>query len=226
MTRPGFLAGLRRTFLMLLLGAAAAQTGFAPMRVSAESPASTEILCEYGITLALAGQGARAESVFISLLSRLPGDARALNNLGNLALLNGDPESAERFYRRAAEADSADPGVDLNRATALSLLGDETEALRSAEFGVTRAGGVEPAASLLGIFIERDSPEEQRGSRKGLSREEALQLLRIAAGKVPPDSTRVKSTAVPAKTPSTRWRLAGPRSSDADEPIAAVYWKR
>src|SRR5262245_58227659 len=40
--------------------------------------------CEYGITLALSGKSTAAESVFTSLLSHAPGDARALANLGNV----------------------------------------------------------------------------------------------------------------------------------------------
>lgn len=225
MTGPGF-AGLRTALLPWLL-ATAALPGMASAAGSAVPAASTDSLCEYGIALALGGESARAESVFIALLSRVPGDARALNNIGNVALLNGDPRSAAAFYRRAAEADSADPGIDLNRATALALLGDSTEALMAAESAVTRVGGVEPAAGLLGLFVEpNDSPEGQRGSRKPLSREEALQLLRVAAGKVPTDTTRAETTAAPLKTPVRRWRLAGPRSSDAAEPVAAVYWKK
>src|SRR6266481_7519779 len=54
--------------------------------------------CEYGIALALAGADARAESAFVSLLSHVPGDARALNNLGNTHLLRGDLDVALAFY--------------------------------------------------------------------------------------------------------------------------------
>src|SRR5947207_3786352 len=80
---------------------------------------------EYGVTLAISGEEARAESIFVTMLSHTRGDARALNNLGNLRLLRGETGVALAFYERALRGDSLDPGIHLNRATALMLIGDK-----------------------------------------------------------------------------------------------------
>src|SRR5262245_42347699 len=97
--------------------------------------------CELGITLALLGRTAAAESVFVSMLSRAPRDPRALTNLGNLALLRGDADLALSFYGQAQEADTVDAGITLNEANALMILGDEDAASALAAEGVRQAGG-------------------------------------------------------------------------------------
>ena len=66
--------------------------------------------CELGITLALAGRAAAAESVFTSLLSHSPRDARALTNLGNLALLRGEPRLGLAFYAGRDSGTAPTPG--------------------------------------------------------------------------------------------------------------------
>src|SRR6266850_1677647 len=71
---------------------------------------------EYGVTLAVSGEEARAESIFVTMLSHTRGDARALNNLGNLRLLRGETGVALAFYERALRGDSLDAGIHLNRA--------------------------------------------------------------------------------------------------------------
>src|SRR5439155_1382297 len=70
-----------------------------PPPAPAANPPDANLLraeCEYGIALALAGADASAESAFVSLLSHAPGDARALNNLGNTHLLRGASHVAIR----------------------------------------------------------------------------------------------------------------------------------
>src|SRR5262245_61618575 len=83
---------------------------------------------EYGGTLAVSGEEARAESLFITMLSHTRGDARALNNLGNIRLLRGETGVALAFYERALRGDSLDAGIHLNRATGLLLIGDKERA--------------------------------------------------------------------------------------------------
>ena len=107
------------------IGMALITVGFLVQGVSWSGVESLEAECDYGITLALSGNPARAESVFVSLLSHSPGDARALTNLGNLELMQGEPDVALVFYGRAAQIDTADAGIILNRAVALMILGDE-----------------------------------------------------------------------------------------------------
>ena len=77
-------------------------------RFSAGNPADPR--GEYGVTLAIGGEEARAESVFVTMLSHTRGDARALNNLGNLRLLRGETGVALAFYDRALRGDSLDAG--------------------------------------------------------------------------------------------------------------------
>jgi tetratricopeptide (TPR) repeat protein len=185
--------------------------------------------CELGIARALAGESARAESVFISLLSHSPGDPRALTNLGNLHLLRGDPEVALAFYERALAADTSDAGIILNQATALTLLGEEAAAEERARRGVGLAGGAAPAASLLGLrYVVPDGAAARGAAETPLSKEEVLEMLRAAAGRVPVDSVAVpeKADARPAKRRTLLLRSAGPRASEALAPPTLVYWKR
>lgn len=189
-------------------------------------------LCEYGITLALSGHDAAAESVFVSLLSRVPHDARALNNLGNLRLRRGDPDVALAFYGRAGEADSADAGIMLNEATALMLEGDDQAARGRADEAMREAGGPAAAARLLGLRdadLNEDAPRASDHAQ--VSRDEVLALLRAAARAVPADTARAnaKKKAEGAETRKGRsvlsWRSAGARGAADSDVAAVVYWK-
>ena len=184
--------------------------------------------CEIGTALAQSGNVALAESVFVSLLSRSPRDPRALNNLGNLALIRGRPRVALAFYDDAASRDTSDAGIVLNQATALMLLGDENEAQLTASSGVAKAGGVGAAAGLLGITAPSElDPNDppKAGQATSVHREEMLMLLRIAAGKVPADSIRATGAQkVHPKPPVIR--SAGPRGDADTGSPAVVYWKR
>jgi tetratricopeptide (TPR) repeat protein len=182
-----------------------------------------------GVTLALSGRAAEAESVFVSMLSRASGDARALNNLGNLHLWRGEPDVALAFYLEASDADTADAAIPLNQALAWLAEGEEDLAQQQAEQGVRRVGGIASAARLLGIR----SADLELGSDRGadparLSRERALLLLRSAARAVPVDSTShppaVADTAHAGRSTPT-WRSAGARGSDSSDPRVMVYWK-
>jgi len=186
-------------------------------------------LCDLGITLALTGRSAEAESVFVSLLSRSPEDARALNNLGNLRLWRGEPDVALEFFRAAGEADTADAGISLNEAIAWLVQGNEELARQSAEKGIQRAGGITNAAGLLGILYDESETAPRRSAdRARMSREQALDLLRAAARAVPADSTK-HSAATPDSGRAVgrvrAWRSAGARGGDASDAAAMVYWK-
>lgn len=188
--------------------------------------------CDLGITLALSGQEASAESAFVSLLSDSPGDARALNDLGNLYLWRGDPGVALAFYGQAWETDSLDAGIILNEATALLLAGEEEEAKIRAAEGVSRAGGTQAAASLLGLrWVPEDGEGTKAADRVQVSRDEVLALLRAATRAVPADSTHGQPA--PAGPPQTKggkkspvWRSAGARGSEGTDAGAILYWKR
>ncbi len=224
-TRPGI--RLRSAVLPPALLLALCVATEAPRGEAGPNPPSP--ICSLGITLALGGQGAAAESVFVSMLSRSAGDPRALNNLGNLHLWRGEIEVAMAFYEAAGRSDTADAGIALNGALATLFAGDETGAQGQAEQGVLRAGGIEGAARLLGIpFNEAGTDLGRQGDRVRMTRAQALQLLRSAARAVPPDSTAYSHPHADS-THSVRrvvvWRPAAARGSDASEAPVNVYWK-
>jgi len=196
----------------------------------AGEPAALARLCDLGIALAQSGRDSRAESVFVALLSRAPHDARALNNLGNVHLLRGDPELAAAFYESAGLADSADAGIMLNLALAARLAGDEEHALLIAEAGVRRAGGSVEAARLLGLALESPADSLAKASRRPrLVREQAIELLRAAARSVPVDSTARRGPAPGSASGTARapvWRLAGARGDTPADAALVAYWKR
>ena len=184
--------------------------------------------CEYGITLALGGQAAKAESVFISLLSHAPGSPAAFTNLGNLRLLKGDAAGALGFYERAFAADS-DAGIALNQATALLMNGDEDAAQDRAHLGIQLAGGAKPAAGLLGLHYAGESETVRGAEKTALTKEEILTMIRAATGRVPVDTTHTGGASRPGSTAGkhrVQWRSAGPRAGDALAVPALVYWKR
>lgn len=182
---------------------------------------------DMGVTLAMSGELARAESLFVSLLSDTRGDSRALNNLGNLKLLAGDLGVALAFYDRAARGDSADAGIQLNRATALLLMGDDARATEAAATGVRLAGGLEKAQALLGL--KSDGPAERADKRAFVNRSEIKAMLKNAAAGVPnaapkPAAGAGAATAKPKS--GTAWRSAGPRAADQSDAANVLYWKR
>lgn len=214
---------LRVLLLVLALGQA---------RVAADAGAdAARGECELGITFALLGRPAAAESAFTSLLSHAPGDPRALTNLGNLAMLRGEAGLALVFYGRAREADSTDAGIMLNEATALLLLGEEELATARAAEGVRGAGGAKAAAGLLGLRLPEDAEAAKAADRAYLGKDEVLELLRAAAGKVPVDSARAAGAASDTSAARGRkrapvWRSGGARAGASADAATLVYWKR
>lgn len=189
--------------------------------------ASNDTRGEFGVTLAVSGEEARAESVFVSMLSHTRGDARALNNLGNLRLLRGETGVALAFYERALRGDSLDGGIHLNRATALMVIGDKERSAAAFARGVKLAGGIEQAESLLGLPPEKQ-PTERAASKTTIDPDQLREMLRTAATAVPKDSDRQANsrTARTAGSSRTAWRSAGARSSDGGDTQQLLYWKR
>jgi tetratricopeptide (TPR) repeat protein len=183
---------------------------------------------DYGVTLALGGESARAESIFVTMLSHTHGDARALTNLGNLRLLRGETGVALAFYDRALRADSLDPGIHLNRATALMLIGDDARSQEAFATGVRLAGGLDHAQALMGLPPETHDPN--RAAKKTmLDADQIRAMLKRAAASVPNDSAKGAAhahTASSASKPPSAWRSAGPRSADGSESPLLLYWKR
>lgn len=207
----------------MIWAATALLVSLAPAALWAAEPGNSA--GDYGVSLAISGEEARAESLFITMLSHTRGDSRALNNLGNIRLLKGETGVALAFYERALRGDSLDAGIHLNRATALMLIGDKDRSAESFARGVKLAGGEEQAAALLGLGPERTASD--RAAKKTMIDPEQLrQMLRTAAKSVPTESAvAVNRTARTARTAST-WRSAGPRGADGSDTSHLLYWKR
>jgi hypothetical protein len=221
---------VRSAWLSSLPGLALAALGVAaPLPARADAPAATaaDARADYGVTLALGGEGARAESIFVTMLSHTHGDSRALNDLGNLRLLRGETGVALAFYDRALRADSLDAGIHLNRATALMLMGDDERSQQAYALGVRLAGGLEKAQALMGLPPE--THDANRAAKKTmLDADQIRAMLRRAAATVPGDSSKGGAPGAVAganKKPSA-WRSAGPRSADGSESPMLLYWKR
>ena len=206
--------------------------------------------CEHGVTLALLGRTAQAESLFVSLLAESPGDARALNNLGNIRFLCGEPDVAAAFYAMAAARDTADAGILLNRATSLMVQGEAAESWKEAARAIRLAGGLAAAAQLLGLErIAASEGADKAAHAPAVSGQEVRAMLLRALESVPPgsadssgaagsdslraaqgDSAGVNAAGGPASTtPAPRaqvWRTAGPRASEAEASPDILYWKR
>lgn len=192
------------------------------------SPERLQSVCEYGIACAFQGDLSKAESAFVQVLNQSPGDPRALTNLGNLEILNGRTRLALSFYDKAALADSNDPGIVLNQATALYLLSDTTAALTYAR-GIELAGGFLEAANLLGLYIEPEEPDSRAADRSRLRKDELLSRLALAEKLIPadtmgtpPDTTHTRKKHLRTRR-GTRYRIGAARAGE-DAIATVLYW--
>jgi hypothetical protein len=134
------------------------------------------------------------------------------------------------FYNQAARAAADDPGVKLNRATTLMLMGDQERAELEAAEAVTQAGGVEAAAKLLGLQSADGAQPSRSSDKPFVSQQEIRALLTAAKERVPGDSlgtdAPADSTRVRPKTKKTTWRTAGPRAGGTGDIASVLYWKQ
>lgn len=213
------IAGMIVALLAMASTALAAET--APAK-----PTNTN--AEFGVTLAIGGQESAAESVFVSMLSHTKGDARALNNLGNIRLLRGEAGVALAFYDRAIRGDETDAGIHLNRAAALMLMGDAKRSEEAFATGVKMAGGIEKAQELLNLPPE-NAPVDKGAKKTAINPEQMRAMLKKAAASVPKDQIKPASTTTQTASNTknnSAWRSAGARSSDGSEATTLLYWKR
>ncbi len=218
----------RRSLLLILAAAVTAATPLvAHAAAPAADPAAEATLNQYGVSQALAGQLAAADSAFLALMSMHRHDARALNNLGNLKLMKGEYGPALAFYDAALAADSSDAGLHLNRAAALYVLGEDDRALEAAARANALAGNADRAGALLGL--RSAEPDSGRAAeRKALSPGTMRALLRKAAARVPVDTVHTAPARNPERGQGKRvqaWRGAVTRAADADSRLS-LYWKR
>jgi tetratricopeptide (TPR) repeat protein len=187
---------------------------------------------EFGVSLAMTGQYREAEIVFISLLASSPGDARALANLGNLRVLNGDLGVALAFYDKALQSAPDEAGIVLDRATVLYLMGDAERAEIAAARGMELAGGESQAAMLLGLPPADGETPQRAAAKTYVSPREIRMLLQAASRRLPSGAMAASRRRAPgdssrydARKPM-RWRSAAPRASDGGEIASILYWKK
>ena len=206
-----------------------------PMVARAADPAAEAKLNLYGVSRAMAGQSESADSAFLALMSQHRRDARAVNNLGNLKLMKGEYGPALAFYDAALAADSTDPGIHLNRAAVLLVMGDDDRALEAAAHASRLAGGADRAGALLGLrSAAPDSSRAAEAKSKLLTPAMMRALLRSAAMRVPSDSVKAIPTPNPERGQGKRiqvWRGAVTRAAEVRVPADAdsklsLYWKR
>jgi hypothetical protein len=195
-------------------------------RAHAADPVDTR--GDFGVNLAIGGEEARAESIFVTMLSHTRGDSRALNNLGNLRLLRGETGVALAFYERALRGDGDDPGIHLNRATALMILGDKQRSEEAFATGVKLAGGIDRAQQLLGLPPE-STPVDRAARKTAIDADQLRAMLKRAASAVPKDSLRLQDSGIETAAATKRtsaWRSAGARAADGNGTPQLLYWKR
>ena len=211
----------------ILCAAALALVVVSPVVAQGQRP---KVSGDLGVALAMQGEASRAESVFVSMLSHSRGDARALNNLGNMRLLRGDIGVALAFYDRALRGDSADAGIHLNRATALMLMGDEARSREAAQAAIRLAGSAAAAEKLLGLAPDDADASRAANATALISKDEVRAMLRGAAAAVPTDTANLAGRgATPTKKRASEWRGAGSRASDPTDNSSSanlLYWKK
>jgi len=172
---------------------------------------------------ALDGRVPEAAAIWDSLLTADPANATALNNRGNVALLEGRASDAAKYYERARVLDK-DPGTILNEGLAAYAQGDVTSA--DARFGEALALLPDPAAAerLLGL----PAPAGGHAEPRRLTVEEIRQRLHLAAQRVPKQDLNAvpqdpgAPQGSPAKVVS---KVSGARASDLRSSARVMYWK-
>lgn len=133
--RPGVGHG-KVLFALLLLCLLASS---AVVAVAQSERSDQGLLVEYGVALALSGDADQAQDVFLAVLSEAPDHAGALNNIGNIHVVQGEIAVALALYEKAAASDPQDAGIVLNRSVALMLLGEAAEAQNEAAIFLLQA---------------------------------------------------------------------------------------
>jgi len=198
------------TVLLSAAASVSSQTPVQPQDVAEQEMLQT--ICTAGISAAFRGDMTRAESMFKRVLSERRTDARALTNLGNLRLLNGDIKPSLFYYESAALMDTTDAGIVLNQATALYLLGDTASADTTYAYGIELAGGLQNAANLLGLDIEIREPDSKASDTPRVRRADLIRRLGSALKLIPPK-----------KRP--KLVIAGARGTGEEATASILYWK-
>jgi sugar lactone lactonase YvrE len=106
-----------------------------------KNPADMDAHLQTGIILARQGDRAEARKYFRKVVETQPRNAAALNNLGNLHMLDSQYADAQKYYADAAKADPKDPEILVNLAQAYKA-GKNVDKAKEA---FTQAQKVDPA---------------------------------------------------------------------------------
>jgi sugar lactone lactonase YvrE/tetratricopeptide (TPR) repeat protein/fibronectin type 3 domain-containing protein len=105
------------------------------------NPSDLEAHLQAGIILARQGDRAEARKYFRKVVDSQPRNAAALNNLGNLHMLDSQYADAQKWYTDASRADPKDPEILVNLAQAYKA----TKNVDKAKEAFTQAQKVDPA---------------------------------------------------------------------------------
>jgi tetratricopeptide (TPR) repeat protein len=93
-----------------------------------KDPSDVEAHVQIGIVLAKLGDRQEAMKYFDKAVSLQPGNAAALNNRGNLFMIDDKYTEAQKAYREAARANPDDPYIWINLAKAHKAVNEIKEA--------------------------------------------------------------------------------------------------
>ncbi len=204
-------------------GAFLKQQFLEPLDAEPKSSVDPDKTNRLALVYALEGKLAEARVEWSRMLAVNPADAAALNNLGNVQLLEGRADSASATSEKA-RALERDPGTLLNHGLARWAQGDEAGADRS--FSAALALLPEPGAAerLLGL---PPPAAGQASPPRRLTSEEIRQRLRQAASRVPKMDAKAASgsPAEPGRPAKVVSKVSGARATDLSSATRVVYWK-
>ncbi len=172
---------------------------------------------------ALDGQLAEARRTWDARLAFDPTNTTALNNRGNIALLEGKADSAASYYDRARALEQ-DPGTILNQGLAAFARGD----LKAADARFEEALALLPDPAAAERLLALPSPAGGQGAARRLTVEEIRQRLHLAAQRLPKqeDPSATETGGAPSGGPvKVVSKVSGARASDLKGSARVMYWK-
>ena len=106
-----------------------------------KSPSDVEAHLQMGIILAKAGDLKEAMKYFDKVLSLQPKNAAALNNRGNIFMINDQHQEAQKAYLAATQASPKDANLWVNLARAYKATND----VKKAKAAFVKAKAIDPA---------------------------------------------------------------------------------
>ena len=151
-----------------------------------------------------------ALDVFTRLQKLAPGDARVMNNLGNVHCLLSNDSAALIWYKKAVQTDSINGAIRINQGLCHFTRGDETTASDLIRKGIMLTGGMEKTAILLG-FDMNELPGTEKGAEKTatktvLSRKKIKALMQQSLDKVPDKKKSFPKNTLPVGSDPTQIR--------------------